>query len=178
MRALLFLSCAALLVACHGSEPAPATNAADSAPPQAVPIADGRTLVANNCLSCHSNEMLRQQRLTATQWAAVVKKMTTWGAPLAPAETAPLVAYLAASYGPDAGPYVAETIAASVAAGEIAPLDDGLFANGDVERGRALFAGRCAACHGPVARGQLGVNLVERPILYRAVEVAQTVRSG
>jgi mono/diheme cytochrome c family protein len=179
MRTMLLVAiAAALLCGCRGNDPAPTTNAVDGAASQAVPVADGRTIAASNCRSCHSDEMLRQQRLTATQWASVVKKMTTWGAPLDPAETAPLVAYLASTYGTDAGPYAPATISASVAAGEIAPRDDGSFANGDVERGRSLFAGRCAACHGPGARGQLGVNLVDRPILYRAIDVAQTVRRG
>lgn len=139
---------------------------------------DGKALVAGACLSCHSEPMLAQQRLTPAQWHKTVTKMVGWGANLEPTEIAPLVAYLSASYGPDAGPYTPETISATEALAEIAPLPDDPFPPGDPERGKALYAEKCAACHGPDARGHIGVTLVDRPFLYRAGDFAQTVRRG
>ena len=46
----------------------------------ALPAGPGREIAAKACLSCHSSDILRQQRLTEAQWAASVKKMIGWGA--------------------------------------------------------------------------------------------------
>jgi mono/diheme cytochrome c family protein len=146
--------------------------------PPVVTAAEGRALVVDNCLSCHAEEMLEQQRLTAAQWGNVVKKMTGWGAPIEPERSAALVAYLAATYGSNAGPYAARSIDAAKAATQLAPLEDGPFAGGDAARGRAIYAARCAACHGPDGKGALGVNVVDRPMLDRAAELARLVRNG
>lgn len=139
---------------------------------------DGRALVTSACLSCHTEEMLAQQRLTEAQWSKAVTKMVGWGANLEPVEVKPLVAYLSATYGLDAGPYEPASVAAAEAVSELVPQDEAPFPPGDAERGRTLFADRCAGCHGPEARGHIGVNLVERPILYRAADLAKTVRRG
>jgi mono/diheme cytochrome c family protein len=150
------------------SETGPATLSQD----------EGRALMRSACLSCHSEEMLAQQRLTHAQWTKTVTKMAGWGANLEPKDTAGLTAWLAASYGPEAGPYEAAPIDVAAAQAELAPLPDGPFANGDAERGRALYTDRCSGCHGPEARGHIGVLLVDRPFLYRASEVADVVRRG
>src|SRR5262249_19047420 len=137
-----------------------------------------RALVRNACLSCHSEEMLAQQRLTHAQWGTVVTKMIGWGANLEPVDTVPLTDWLAATYGLDAGTYSAASIGPLEAANETRPLPDGNFANGDRERGHVLYADRCSGCHGADARGHIGVLLVDRPILYRATAFAETVRRG
>jgi mono/diheme cytochrome c family protein len=139
---------------------------------------DGRALLTSACLSCHSEEMIAQQRLTPAQWSKVVTKMVGWGANLAPDESEPLATWLATTYGTDAGPWEPQPLSAAAATAELVPLTDGPFANGDPERGHALYMDRCAACHGPEARGQLGVRLIDRPLLRRASEVAETVRRG
>jgi len=104
--------------------------------------------------------------------------MVSWGANLEPKDTEPLTAWLAATYGPDAGPYEPAVIDSAAAAAELAPEPDGPYANGDRERGRALYTDKCSGCHGPDARGHIGVLLVDRPFLYRAPEFAETVRRG
>ena len=173
MRALVCALGLACVLAC-GSSDAPAP-----APAPAAPVAiDPRKLVTDNCLSCHANDMLAQQRLTSAQWAKVVKKMAGWGALIEPANTDALVAYLAASYGADAGPYASASITPAEAAAQLAPQDDGAFAGGDPVHGTKVFGERCAACHGLDAHGGIGVNLVDRPILYRPGQLAQTVRAG
>ena len=53
------------------------------------------------CLSCHSADLIRQQRLNAKQWTANVDKMIGWGAPVPEDQKAALVAYLTAHFGPD-----------------------------------------------------------------------------
>ncbi len=142
-------------------------------------VAQARLLSRDSCLMCHSGEMLDQQRLTAAQWAGTVKKMQGWGAPLE-ADDAPLLAgFLAAHSGLDAGSYAPVEISPAQALAALAPQADGAFAGGDPARGRTVYAASCASCHGPDARGALtGINLVDRPILYRAQEFAEVVRKG
>ncbi|HVH44855.1 MAG TPA: cytochrome c [Labilithrix sp.] len=179
MKRLAILTLCAL-GAC--SKPTPPTADAGSAAITTVPSGlskeEGRAIVKGACLSCHSEEMLAQQRLTQAQWTKTVTKMVGWGANLEPKDTEPLVTWLASTYGPDAGPYEPQPIEADAAAAELAPQPDGPYANGDAERGRALYIDRCSGCHGPDARGHIGVRLVDRPFLYRAAELAETVRRG
>ena len=140
--------------------------------------ADGREIVRRACLSCHSKQMLAQQRLTPAQWTKTVGKMVVWGANVDPKEVEPLIAYLSATSGVDAGPYVAETVSAAEALSEIAPTPDAPIPAGDVERGKPLFIDKCAGCHGADAHGAIGVALVDKPFLYRAADFATTIRRG
>ena len=155
-----------------------AKEIASAAAPELISSEEAQALVKGACLSCHSEEMLAQQRLTRAQWTKTVTKMVSWGANLEPKDTEPLTAWLAAKYGPDAGPYEAGSIDADAAAAELAAQPDGPYANGDPERGRALYTDRCSGCHGPEARGHIGTLLVDRPFLHRAQEFAETVRRG
>jgi mono/diheme cytochrome c family protein len=139
---------------------------------------DGKEIVRGACLSCHSEQMLAQQRLTPAQWSKTVGKMVVWGANLDPKEVEPLVAYLSATSGVDAGPYVAEEISAKDALAEIAATPDDPIPAGVIERGKPLFLDKCSGCHGSDARGAIGVALVDRPFLYRAADFASTVRRG
>lgn len=181
------LACAALLGA--ACDRAPATGptelpAGDALAPaaadagSAAPRADGPALVRAACLSCHGEQLLAQQRLPKERWAATVKKMVGWGAALQPADSEVLVAHLASRYGPEAGPFAPALVPAERAAAALAPQAD--EAAGAAARGARLFAERCASCHGADARGlpALGLNLVERPLLYRAADVAAVVRGG
>ncbi len=150
--------------------------AADAA--AAPRVTDAHEIAVGACMSCHTEEMLAQQRLPREKWAAEVKKMVGWGANLEPADTEALVAWLAATYGPDAGPWEPKRITPAEASEELALQDDGPYAPGDSDRGKALYVDRCSGCHGNDARGHIGVNLVERPILYRAGKLAEIVRKG
>jgi mono/diheme cytochrome c family protein len=153
-------------------------DAGDGATAAAATPLDGKKLVRDACLSCHSEHMLAQQRLTPAQWQKTVGKMVIWGANLDPKEIDPVVAYLVSTSGTNASPYVPETVPAGDALTEIAALPDDPFPPGDIERGKALFVTKCSACHGSDARGALGVALVDKPFLYRAVEFSRTVRRG
>lgn len=155
-------------------------DAGDGAAAATATALDGKKLVRDACLSCHSEHMLAQQRLTPAQWQKTVGKMVIWGANLDPKEIDPVVAYLVSTSGRDAppGPFVPETVPAGDALTEIAALPDDPFPPGDIERGKGLFVNKCSACHGGDARGALGVALVDKPLLYRAVEFSRTVRRG
>ena len=178
MRRRGVLVALAFVGACHRlpSESHDAGAAVTLAP--ATPKVDVEVVVKNGCLSCHTDQMLEQQRLTPKQWAGEVKKMIGWGALVEPEVTDALVAYLAARFGPDAGPYDPSRIASAAAAAAIAPEADGPLGGGDAKRGALLFRLRCSPCHAENGRGQIGVNLVDRPLLYRATEFAAIVRAG
>jgi quinoprotein glucose dehydrogenase len=66
-----------------------------------LPAGPGREIAARACLTCHSSDILRQQRLTEAQWAASVKKMIGWGAEVPAEKQDVLVKYLSSHFGPD-----------------------------------------------------------------------------
>lgn len=136
-------------------------------------------VVSNDCMICHSEEMLAQQRLTEKQWEAVLKKMQSWGSPLEP-ENADLAArYLSARYGLDAPPHALAMIDSGDVAKAVAPLPDGPYKGGTTKEGKQIYDAMCMACHGSSGEGgQLGVALSGRPILFRAPDFARVVRSG
>jgi mono/diheme cytochrome c family protein len=141
--------------------------------------ADERALVVNDCLQCHTDELLAQQRLSAKQWAAVVKKMIGWGAPVEPENVDALVGYLAARYATSSPPYVVPGIDAATAEASLAPQPDGKLGGGDAKRGKSLYQTACAGCHGADGRGSpTGINLADRPALWRAADFAAVVRAG
>lgn len=140
-----------LLAACHAPESAKTNTPIDP-------------VIAANCTSCHGADLVDQQRLTPAQWTKTLNKMIAWGSPLPPEDVPKLSERLAAA----SGPYVPNQIATTpVRDSEPSP-------NGNRQNGKALFATHCASCHGPNARGAIGVNLVDRPL----ENFAQTVRTG
>jgi hypothetical protein len=69
---------------------APAVSAA--APPEAqAPPAFFR----ETCMTCHEEDVIRQQRLTRAQWDRELNKMTGWGARIRPEDREALLEYLA-----------------------------------------------------------------------------------
>ena len=163
------------------ASPAPAASATDAAPQKLTPEEEktAQGIIVNDCLACHTEQLLAQQRLLPKQWAAVVKKMQGWGSLVEPSNAELLVAYLSARYGADAPPYVLPTISASSAADALAPLPDGPFAGGDRTKGEALYKDACASCHGADGRGAAtGTKITDRPVLYRAGEFAEAVKGG
>ena len=190
-RAFAATVAAVIAAGCTDNKPAAIVPAVDAGAPAAAaapaplgPLTDAqqaqaKLLVRDNCLACHTGEMLDQQRLTAGQWTANVKKMQGWGALLETEQTALVAAWLASRYGLDAGPYEAAAAAPAEVEAAIAPTSDGEYQGGDQQRGQAFYAAACLSCHGPEAKGAaVGVNLVDRPILYRAAEFAEVVKKG
>lgn len=132
-----------------------------------------------SCFACHTQEMIKQQRLTQAQWTKVITKMVSWGAVLEAGDVTPLAKYLAETCGPDAGPFVPASVAPAEALVELEPTDDKGWPPGDSARGQPLWVDKCSGCHGAAARGaSVGVNLVERPILYRVNDFAKVIREG
>ena len=65
------------------------------------PQGEAKALADQACVSCHSTDMIRQQRLTEKQWVASVTKMVGWGAEVPESGRDALIAYLVANFGPD-----------------------------------------------------------------------------
>ena len=65
------------------------------------PPGEGKALADQACLSCHSTDIVRQQRLNEKQWTANVTKMVGWGAEVPESGREALIAYLVANFGPD-----------------------------------------------------------------------------
>ena len=65
-----------------------------------LPQGKGRAEVESACYTCHSADILVQQRLTEKQWTATVDKMIRWGATVPESDKSAVIAYLAKHYGP------------------------------------------------------------------------------
>jgi len=63
-----------------------------------IPDAPERTTLEGRCLICHTLDYVTTQRLTETQWTAVINKMKRWGSPVADDEVKPLAAWLASHW--------------------------------------------------------------------------------
>jgi hypothetical protein len=99
MKRVLALGIAAALLAAAG----PVSIELPVAERMFADIAGGPSADAinNNCLACHSTEMVTNQpRLSAAEWAASVAKMrSVYKAPVAPEDDAAIIAWLVASQG-------------------------------------------------------------------------------
>jgi len=165
------------LVVVAACTPAPVEHVPQAARPAPNPV--DTAFLKNDCVACHTADLVAQQRLTDKQWPKSLDKMRGWGAPTEDDEVQPLLASLVRVASRDAGPYVPQTISAHEAAQLFTAEPDGTFAGGDAARGRDLYADRCAPCHADDARGgTMGVALAGRHILDRAPEFARAVRSG
>lgn len=136
--------------------------------------------VRENCLICHGEEMFQSQRLSPKQWQAEVEKMVGWGSPL-PVELHPfVVAYLSEEYSERASAYVPGVMTIAAAVASLTPeAETHAGPEPSSERGGPLYVTNCANCHGNEGQGaELGPNLVEKPVLYRALDYRSVVREG
>ncbi|MFO0959069.1 MAG: cytochrome c [Isosphaeraceae bacterium] len=139
----------------------------------------GRRTFTENCLICHGDEMVAQQRLTPAQWKAEVVKMVGWGAPLPEEETGRLLDYLNTSYPADAKPADPIPVAGREATVRFRASAPAPPAAGQVDRGGPLYAQHCATCHGQEARGgDLGQNLVLNRALLDIPGCLAVIRDG
>jgi len=67
-----------------------------------LPAGPGKELADAACMTCHSADLIAQQRLTEKQWVAEITKMTGWGADVPADKRDELIAYLVKNFGPDA----------------------------------------------------------------------------
>jgi len=119
---------AGLLVAASAAAGPPAQTENPSSQPGAVGAA---TFAAPECLACHGEDLIAQQRLSAAGWAREVDKMIRWGAPVAPERKEALAADLARRFG--------------LARPGVAPGG----AQGGAPAAEDVYNRACVACHGP-----------------------------
>lgn len=138
-----------------------------------------RRAVRENCLMCHSDELLKTQRLTPQQWKAEVEKMIGWGSPLPVEWQQPVIEFLASEYPSNApAPLLdRQPLARLIGSDASAVLSSPVM--GDSTRGAKLYVQNCANCHGADGQGaELGTNLVEKPVLVKVEDYSEVVRKG
>ncbi len=127
---------------------------------------------------CHSLELVRQQRIPRETWLAELKKMRGWGALVAAKDVDQLADFLSTRYGPSAAPYQPARISAAAAQADGRIDFNAPPARGDAANGEKLYGRACAQCHGIDARGVVGPNLLQRPILYEPHQWNEIVLKG
>lgn len=158
----------------------PTTQPAPSAEQDEDEREVAKLALRNNCLICHSEEMVISQRLTKPQWRTEVEKMIGWGSPLPPDQVDPLITYLSQQYSDSTPAGTSARITYSQALAQVQPTTVEIPPQGSqADRGATLYATHCAACHAANAQGlDLGPNLVEVATLLRPADFLEVVRSG
>jgi mono/diheme cytochrome c family protein len=179
------VAAALLVILATASGPVPRTESALQVPQDDEEAAYREAMVRRslqeNCLICHTEDMIAGQRLTPAQWKAEVDKMVNWGAPLPKEAAGPLVEYLARKFSDREAPVVpARSTLKEVASLEVSINRGGPApVAGDPSRGERLYAAHCATCHGPAALGgDLGPSLAAKAILDHPREYDQIVNQG
>ena len=70
------------------------TAATPAAALDAKMIAHGKTIFETKCLTCHGEDLVKQQRLSKIGWTKEVEKMMRWGTEISDEEKAHLIDYL------------------------------------------------------------------------------------
>ena len=99
-------------------------------------VDQGREAFGQACVQCHGINRTTIQRKSEEGWRGTVYSMISRGSPLMPDEIEPVIAYLAATYGPDSTPPGASE--ASSSPGSRALPD---------EPGREILVRSCVQCH-------------------------------
>lgn len=144
------------------------------------PIEIGKFIYEQNCMICHSDELIRAQRLTEKQWTAEVEKMISWGAPVDAAEIPSLLAYLNHAFPATQQPPRELLRESPRFAGLLQPpLAEPLPPNSDPERGQTAYRQLCGTCHGMFGEGgSPGGMLLLRPSLASRTDFLQLMRTG
>jgi cytochrome c oxidase cbb3-type subunit 3 len=147
--------------------------------PAPLPFAQrAEGLLLARCTICHSQDLIRQQRLDRARWSAIMQKMVHWGAEASEEERAMLVEYLAARYNPNAPDRPAEEAVAPPEplrpSEEIAPERPA----GVARRGEGIYAHNCQTCHGAGGGGGVGPKLAGNQILRDEPRFWETVQQG
>jgi mono/diheme cytochrome c family protein len=99
-------------------------------------MAHGGEIMKAQCLTCHGDDLIQQQRLNKAGWTREVEKMMRWGAEVKDADKDHLIEYLTANY--PQRPFSKEPLAPPTPAVDAAVI----------ARGKTLHEGKCLACHG------------------------------
>lgn len=113
---------------------AAAAPAQEADPPRTLMPGKGVDLATARCVLCHDAQHITRTRLSRGEWEFSIKNMIERGAPIAPAEIAPILEYLATYYNRDGPPPAADASAQQTETG------------GDAIT-LLLTANACTACH-------------------------------
>ncbi len=108
------------------------TRAQDAEPARTLMPGKGVEITTAKCVICHDAQHITRTRLSRGEWEFNIKNMIERGAPIAPAEIAPILEYLATYYNRDSAPPAADASA---------PAESGDAVT------RLLTANACTACH-------------------------------
>ena len=140
-----------------------------------------RRSIQENCLICHTEDVIAGQRLTPIQWKAEIDKMVNWGSPLPKEAELPLIDYLARRYSNRTAP----TLAVRAPLRKVGSLElpgpgrTGTPINGDPEHGSRVYNANCATCHGQTGLGgDMGPSLAGKAILAHPREYDQILKQG
>jgi DMSO/TMAO reductase YedYZ molybdopterin-dependent catalytic subunit/mono/diheme cytochrome c family protein len=141
-------------------------NAADrisfSGSKQQANYTQGIELVTQHCLTCHSQEIIEQQKLTKSDWATVIKKMADYGLNI-DSETVDTMASALAQRNTNLDLTGSEDLIVDMSAQPELILPQKSKA-GHATRGKKIFSNYCAACHGVDGLGKNGPRLKGRLI--------------
>jgi len=105
-------------------------QAQEEEPPRTLTPGKGVELATARCVICHDAQHITRTKLSRGEWEFNIKNMIERGAPIAPAEIAPILEYLATYYNRDVA----------------APPPAATAGSGDAVT-RLLSANACIACH-------------------------------
>ena len=118
--------------------------------------------MTQHCQTCHSVDMIQQQRLDKVNWLGTIKKMADYGLKLADEDAEKLANYFVQKFPLDLPIDASKRVELSADTSTLAPP---LVAKGaNVKRGRQLFATYCQACHGAKGDGLIGPHLKGRRV--------------
>ena len=75
-----------------GGSGGPPSLSAQAANP--LPQDRDQQMVTGRCITCHSLEMIAQQRQTRAEWSVIVDRMISYGMPVGPGDREQILAYL------------------------------------------------------------------------------------
>lgn len=128
-------------------------RAQDAEPSRTLTPGKGVELTIARCVICHDAQHITRTKLSRGEWEFNIKNMIERGAPIAPAEIAPILEYLATYYNRDAAP----PPAASAGSGD--PMAN------------LLNTHACSACH-QVDKRVVGPSFKEVAAKYAADNTA------
>lgn len=131
MRRVVVAAGMVTIVTVMGMALAPAQ---ETDPPRTLMPGKGVEITTARCVICHDAQHITRTRLSRGEWEFNIKNMIERGAPIVPAEIAPILEYLATYYNRDSAPPAADASAPAETTG------------GDAVT-RLLTANACTACH-------------------------------
>jgi DMSO/TMAO reductase YedYZ molybdopterin-dependent catalytic subunit/mono/diheme cytochrome c family protein len=125
-------------------------------------LAEGGTLAARHCQTCHSLGIAEGQRLSKQEWLKTAKKMSDYGLVLADADYEKIAAFYADKYPPGTPANDSKTV--ELSSNPSLFVAPSVMRIGNSAKGQSIFKSHCAACHGNKGEGKVGPVLRARSI--------------